>query len=100
MEKRINVQAHLKRYVETHVDDKLALIKGLQDLVENDRKALIEKMTAHIESLKNGEFPEPLPKKAPRVPGQKHSQAAVSANEVAAETPAVQQDEVPSSGDL
>lgn len=58
MEKRISVKLHLKRYIDVRVEDKRALVAGLNDLIENDRKALIERMRQDIALLESGKFPE------------------------------------------
>ena len=64
--KRINVNAHAKRYVDVETSDKLGLIEALQGLIENDRKAKIEEMRDHLQKLENGQFPiKEKPSQAP-----------------------------------
>jgi hypothetical protein len=59
--KNINVQAHVKRYEGVDINDKVRLIKALNEAVENDRKQLVEDMKAKLAQLENGEIPAPPP---------------------------------------
>lgn len=90
MEKRINIAAHLKRYTDVHVEDKRALVKGLEQLIEEDRKALIERMRQQIAQLEKGEFPEPV--------AQPQTEAPVADDAPVAD--AVPENNIPDANDL
>lgn len=59
--KRIDVQAHLKRYEGVDINDKLALIEALKKMIENDRVQMVEDMKKKLQQLENGEIPAPDP---------------------------------------
>lgn len=75
MSKNINVEAHLKRYEKTDLNQVIALIEGLQKLVESGRAKAIEEAEAKLAILKRGDIPAPeAPTRAPR--GSKKKEAA------------------------
>lgn len=54
---KINVKAHLKRYVDVETTQKLELIEGLKMLIEDDRQKKIIEMRDHLQQLESGTFP-------------------------------------------
>lgn len=72
--KRIDVQSHVNRYVDVHINDKVKLIEALQLSVDNDRENLLIKRNEEIEKLKQGIIPEDEPAKPKRQRKKKDEQ--------------------------
>lgn len=59
--KTFDVQKHLKRYEGMDINNKLEFIEALQQMVEEDRKRLIDDMKQKLTMLEAGEIPPPPP---------------------------------------
>jgi hypothetical protein len=57
MKKNINVAMHLKKYADISPECKVLMIKGLQEMLEEDRQQEIKDLEAKLESLKSGVYP-------------------------------------------
>lgn len=88
--KSIKVAVHVQRYAEVETSQKLELIEGLKNLVEQDRKNKIEEMKAHLAQLENGNFP--LAQKPTSKPEVKNEPQDTIAEEPMAEAEATQEE--------
>lgn len=58
MAHNINVEAHVKRYVNTDLSDVVKLIAGLTNLIESRKSATIAEYEERLALLKQGHIPE------------------------------------------
>lgn len=72
MSKNISVEAHVKRYEQTELQDVVMLISGLMQLVERRKEQTIADYEQKLAQLKKGEIPEAIiPEKPVRTRGGK-----------------------------
>lgn len=72
MSKNINVQAHVKRYEQTELQDVVALIAELTKLVEARKEEVIKDYKEKLAILESGEIPqEVIPERPKRTRGGK-----------------------------
>lgn len=57
MSKNINVEAHVNRYLVTELSDVVALIGGLQNLIEKRKGEAIAEYESKLAALRSGEVP-------------------------------------------
>lgn len=72
MSKNISVEAHVKRYEQTELQDVAMLIAGLTQLIERRKEEAITDLEQKLAQLKKGEIPETIiPEKPVRTRGGK-----------------------------
>lgn len=81
MKRITDIQAHVNRYADVHINDKVKLVAALQQSIDDDRKALIEKMKLHQEQLQNGIIPEDEPAKNKRTRKAKEQHTDAQGND-------------------
>lgn len=89
----INVETQLKRYVDVNTAHKQALVRGLNQLIEDDRLAMIEQAKKTIEALEKGEIPE-------KPQARKKKQSVAESDPTILDEQEVTNDEAPLSDEL
>jgi len=74
MRRITDIQAHVNRYADVNINDKVKLVAALSESIEADRQKLLDQMKANMEKLQNGELPTDEPAQTKRTRKKKDEQ--------------------------